>query len=221
MDVEAAFIAANGLNPPTGGKGGFDGSDGATPGYCKFPDIHAIRVPAGESPNPLSGYSTKGKNPEVSQQGTGADVANQTNIDWLATTTGGLIPDYYGIQPWDPSYPIMFVAGDATMDVDWTWAWGTLIVTGDLTITGTRLYWYGLVLVGGRIHFLADQVYFDGLVMSGLNEQLGIDVPRGDLPTGGDKVDIDFDSRDISNALESLAGFAPVVNGWVENWTSY
>jgi hypothetical protein len=59
----------------------------------------------------------------------------------------------------------------------------------------------------------------DGAVVSGMKKQLGEWADGGDV--GGNYLDIDYDSRYVRLALKSLAGFAPVGNAWVDNWSTY
>jgi hypothetical protein len=56
-------------------------------------------------------------------------------------------------------------------------------------------------------------------VISGLNAQLGVVVPPGQID--GDYLDIDYHSWYVRRALASLAGFAPIPNAWVENWATF
>jgi hypothetical protein len=81
------------------------------------------------------------------------------------------------------------------------------------------LQWNGVVIVGGEIEFLSDDQRFDGLVISGMSEQIGTGIGRTEY--GGNYIDIDFDSYEVRKALAPLAGFAPVGNAWVDNWTTY
>ncbi len=215
--VRAAFLAANGLSNPLDGRGGFHGDDHA-PAGCDLPDVTAMRVPAGGSPLPMD-HGTDGSSPNVLVANTPLEVANITGIDWAATISGGIIPDYTTIQTWDSSYPVMLIAGDATLNVGATWGYGTLIVTGDLTITGNQLQWNGVVLVGGRINFNNNETDVDGIVISGLNHQIGGPAPVGSLGAGD--VHLDFDSNYVRRAMQSFAGFVPIANAWADNWATY
>ena len=219
VDIVAALTAANGLRDPDG-TGEFKGNDQA-PSPCNDPNVSAIRTPTGEAPSLPLGYTTTGTSPNVVESGSGPTVANLTKIDWLATTTGGVIPDYTYVRTGDTSYPVMLITGDATLGAAGltTVGYGTLIVTGKLTTEGNFVQWYGIVLVGGDLHFHAADQRFDGTVVSGLNEQLGLNPLKTHI--AGGYVDIDYDSRFVRLATRPFAGFFPVENGWVDNWATY
>ncbi len=215
----AAFTAANGLTRAVVDSGfEFRGVDQAMAG-CQEPNVNAIRVPVAYSGLSTTYFTMTGAAPNLNASGSSLQVANATGIDWAAVVGGGLVPDTNQIVLWDMSYPVILVTGDATINVGNDDGFGTLIVTGNLTITGSRIYWYGMVLVGGTINFNATDNLFDGLVVSGLNAQLGLSPPVGQL--GTPNVDIDYDSQYVRKALKALAGFAPVSNGWIDNWATY
>ena len=237
IEMLAAITSASGLDrypdgscpaaPDGDGCGQFTGTDQNYKVACRLPNIPAIRVPSGKDMLESLDYFTVSGS--AVESGTKESVAQETNIDWPRTITGGIVPDEYGVRVWDSSYPVQFVAGDATIDcAPETWGWGLLVVTGDLTIQGTKgatamgrgcLQWNGVVIVGGRIHFLSDDQRFDGLVISGMAWQIGTDVKR--TKYGGNYIDIDFDSYEVRKALAPLAGFAPIGNAWVDNWSTY
>jgi hypothetical protein len=234
----AAYTSASGMDrdpngpcpePPDGdGCGEFRGRDHNYKYECRVPDIPAIRVPSGSSKlESLDYFAVEGS---IVRSGTDRSVAEDTDIDWLKTITGGIVPDENGIRPWDSSYPVQFVKGDATINcAPETWGYGLLIVTGNLTITGNKgatamgrgcLQWNGVVIVGKEINFWSDDQRFDGLVISGMIEQLP-DSSIGRTEYGGNFIDIDFDSYEVRKSLAPLAGWAPVGNAWVDNWTTY
>ncbi len=230
IEVLAAYTAANGFTNLKASGGELSGADHA-PAGCKEPDVPALRVPEGEAPNPhwMSGldsikdYATDGLSPAVVAIGTGKSVADETGIDWVRTITGGIEPDYQSIVLWDFDYPTMLVEGDVQLNcTSGDQGFGLLIVTGELTIEGTGndcLYWYGVILTGEELDWDADEQLIDGMAVSGLNEQTGGSVLIGDVD--GNKLDIDYDSWYVRRALASLAGFAPIGNAWVDNWSSY
>lgn len=214
----AAYTAVSGLLRVGAGGVEFNGADQA-PAGCEEPDVHSLRLPAGTDPTPRGDFSMNGAAPLIDQAGTKPTVADETGIDWAAVTGGGLVADTNAIVLWDMNYPVMLVPGNAVLNVNNDQGYGTLIVTGNLTIQGNFLNWYGIVLVGGWIHFDASDQRFDGFVMSGLNEQLG--TPTAMSSFGPGNVDIDYDSGFVRLALASIAGFAPVVNAWIDNWATY
>jgi hypothetical protein len=222
LTFEAAFTAANGLDDEDNGTGEFRGEDGNWPVICRDPDKYAIRVPAGQAPL-IPGYTTTGLSPNVAEWSTPSDVTLGTNVDWFATINSGIVPDYTSVQNWDWNYPLVYIAGDATVGSlgSTTTSTGLLIVTGDLRILGNFFQFYGVVLVGGRVIFDADDQRFDGYLASGLNEQLGINVSDTDIGAGNDYTDVDFNSAHIRLAMQALAGWAPMANAWIDNWATY
>jgi hypothetical protein len=223
MNVLAAWTAANGLE--TSGwtsTGELRGVDQA-PSGCQEPDVYALRVPNNWAPSPLT-YTLSGKSPYVYEANKKHDVADQTMIDWEDVTNGGILPDYTSIRYWDSSYPVMLLEGSAFLSCGpgTTTGYGLLIVTGNLTISGTDSWcfqWNGVILVGGEIEWDANDMRVDGAVVSGMKKQLGEWADEGDVD--GNYLDIDYDSRYVRLALKSLAGFAPVGNAWVDNWSTY
>jgi hypothetical protein len=240
IETLAAYTSASGMDrepdPPddlscpegSGSScGEFNGVDQHFKSECRVPDIPAIRVPSGGTKlGSLSYFSVTGS---VVRSGSDQSVAEDTKIDWLKTITGGIVPDVYGIRPWDSGYPVQFVQGDATIDcTPELWGWGLLVVTGDLIITGNKgattmgrgcFQWNGVVIVGKEIRFQSDDQRFDGLVISGMMEQIDSAVGRSEY--GVNKIDIDFDSYEVRKALAPLAGFAPIGNAWLDNWSTY
>ena len=150
-------------------------------------------------------------------------VADSTDVDWFATVTGGLTPDYTSLQPGNWDYPVQMITGDLEVGSSGSVIYGTglLVVTGDFRITGSFFQWYGVVLVGGRVRFDADDQRFDGYVVSGLNEQMGVNVQRTKLGGAGDYTDIDFNTHYIRRAMQPLTGFVPIGNAWMDNWATY
>jgi len=74
--------------------------------------------------------------------------------------------------------------------------------------------------VGGKIFFNSDYA-IGGALFSGLN--LGLPSPPVVAATdlGGHSVAIVYGASYISLALAKLTGFAPITNGWVDNWAMY
>jgi hypothetical protein len=219
MDIRGAFTAANGLKKKKGGTIDVRGADQST---CGGPTVPGLRVPqdwqkdmAGVDPPPLA-------------SGTGTEVALETNIDFPALVGGGFTPDYTLAGPaarMDGTYSSQLITGNATLGGGLvTSGSGLLIVAGDLTIQSTpttpTTTWYGVILVGGQISFNASTSRIYGMAVSGLNKQL----PAGAEPPenfGGTNVTIWHDACRIQQTLSRLTGFAPIVNGWVDNWARY
>ena len=224
--IRAAWTAANGINnwaPP--GSGEFRGRDQNPTPECSQPEINPIRAPLGEGPLPPSEYLTDGTLPIVESSGTPMEVADSTGIDWLATITGGLIPDYTSVQLGNLDYPVQVITGNLTIGSGASVIEGTglLVVTGDLRIRGASFKWYGVVLVGRQLKFDAADQRFDGYLVSGLQEQDSTppNIPRTKLGGAGNSTSIHFNTAYIRRAMESLTGFVPIGNAWMDNWATY
>ena len=225
LDIRAAWTAADGIDRVPGGSGEFRGRDQNPTPECRQPDINAIRAPLGEGPSDMSGYGTDGASPNVYSDGTAEAVADSTDIDWFATITGGLTPDYTSVQLGNLDYPVQVITGNLTIGSGASVIEGTglLVVTGDLRIRGASFKWYGVVLVGRQLKFDAADQRFDGYLVSGLQEQDSTppNIPRTKLGGAGNSTSIHFNTADIRRAMESLTGFVPIGNAWMDNWATY
>lgn len=221
MDILAAFTAANGLKKKGGSTIDIRGADQST---CGGETVPGVRVPQGGDP----GNSGIDPNPLVG--GTGRDVALATNLDWPALFGGGFTAEYTPPGPavtMDGTFSTQLVVGNATLGGGMvTTGTGLLIVTGDLTIQSTfwapMTTWNGIIIVGGTIDFKATTTQINGMAISGLDKQL----PEGAVPPenlGGSNLTVNIwhHSCYIQQSLERLTGFAPIANGWVDNWATY
>lgn len=229
MNLPGVFTAANGLKKKQGSIIDVRGADQSTCGAateftCGPATVPGIRVPQGGDPGPT------GVDPPPLVGGTGREVALETNIDWVALFGGGFTPDYTLPGPavrMDGTYSSQLITGNATLGgglvITGT---GLLIVTGDLIIQSSfsapTTTWNGVILVGGAIDFRASTTQINGMVVSGLDKQL----PAGAVPPenlGGLNLTINIwhNSCNIHESLKRLTGFAPITNGWVDNWATY
>lgn len=155
------------------------------------------------------------------KNGTVSAVADSTRIDWASIVGGQFEADYDYFPGWDDSYPTMLITGDTTINN--LVGKGLLIVTGNLTLTGSALSWRGVVLVGGGLTVdFPSGIYprFRGVTVTGLNAQLGMSPPASQC-IGGGLPDWDYYSCEVENALNSLIGFVPIRNAWIDNWAMY
>ena len=209
----AAITAANGIERRDDGEIEIYGDDGV----CGTGES----VPHTRRPAESATYYLDDSSGGLTQSGTGAQLAAATKIDWAAIDGGGEFEaDYNYLRLDDESYPSMLITGDLTMsDAE---GYGLLIVTGNLTTSGEENEWRGVVLVGGRIRFNAEQDEFRGAIVSGLDEQLGSSPSRtlvGGEENGDDReTEIRYAPCEIDKALESLKGFVPLKNTFVDNW---
>ena len=230
IDALAVFTAANKLTNATAtGQLNGAGDDGLGD-PCGLPSIYAVRVPTASPPSIGAGYATSGLGaaPHVRASGaTSKSVADSTNIDWNALTTGGFSPDYtsaVNVRINASDYASQFITSDSARLNDpagggFTTGTGLLIAKDDLYVTGEQVQWNGIVLVGNKIFFQATDQRFDGIIISGLKAQLGATVAAGSF--GTNYVDVDYDSCKLNQSLAKLTGFAPIINGWVDNWATY
>ncbi len=155
------------------------------------------------------------------KSGTGQYVADSTRINWASIVGGQFEADYDYFPGYDASYPTIRITGDTTITD--LFGLGLLIVTGNLTLTGSVLNWRGVVLVGGGLTVnVAAGVfgYVRGITATGLNAQLGFS-PTANQISGGSLLDFNYHQCEVENALNSLIGFVPLPNTWVDNWAMY
>ena len=215
MDVQAAFTAANGLSHDAGDIDGRDPALLTCPGPVVYPPVLSIRA-AGGAVNP-PGTEEGGTN----FAGAAATVADNTNIGWNTLINGGFVPDY---RTYTPSFAApwrsILITGDLTIpSASGPGGAGLLIVTGDLTIDRNNFLWLGVVLVGGRIVFSKPNATIQGAVVSGLNALIPGPLPPAGVTT--DAPEIVYAPCLVNQALQSLTGFAPVTNAWLDNWATY
>ncbi len=221
----AALIAANGLDIESNGVrvDGRDQYNALCAGDPWLPDAVGARLPA--SGNTDLSFATYLGAPERQESGTPESVAQLVNIDWEAIRSGEFIPDYtspqYGLTG---DFPSQLVAGSYTESGNNFSGEGLLIVTGDLTVSSSRDYWYwrGVILVGGEASIEADEVKIFGTLISGLNYLTGDTPTNDDSDFRGDhEFRLRFNSCNIRKSLTFMQGFVPLVNTWVDNWSTY
>jgi hypothetical protein len=214
MWVEAAYTAANDITVDPTLDIDVVGFDQCASGA---PAVTGLRTIGTSSITALDFGDLEGS-PALQLSGSGAVVANDTRIDWSAIVNGQFEADYDSIRNWDFSYPTMLINGDATISDGG--GYGLLMVTGNLTLTGSTFNWRGIVLAGGWIVANAQSTYVRGTIVSGLNAQLGMSPAASQIGVGPFH-DFDYDACEIQNALNSLIGFAPIRNAWIDNWAMY
>lgn len=182
------------------------------------PSVPAVRVPWDTSLSSGDFDVLTGSAPALRSQGTGLSVATDTEIDWSGIVNGDFDAEYDSFRSWDSSYPTILINGDLT--VSDAGGYGLLIVTGDLTLNGFFFSWRGIVLVGGRIVSNTMFTALRGLTVTGLNVLLGMSPLMGHM--GGGVGDFyEYHECEVRNALNSLVGFVPIGNAWIDNWAMY
>jgi type II secretory pathway pseudopilin PulG len=226
IDVRAAYVSVNKVDDKKHGDDAntIDGRDLASCGAAAR-DTFGLLVANG-SDNVADDINLLGSpSGQYEASWNSNAVADSTHIDWGTLIGGGFAADYASngsIRTGDNSYPSQVVQGDATLNGSGT---GLLIVTGDLTTpTNSNNSWKGIVLVGGTMTFgnqSADSIW--GMVIVGLNHQLGTGVNGKQELFGfnNGSLYVRYDSCRIRQSLAPLTGFAPITNGWVDNWATY
>ena len=214
MTVSGAYTAANGLSVNTAGTLRVRGFDQCA---SPAPAVTGVRI-TGASSASAGDFDVLTGSPAFNRGGGGSTVANGTQIDWPSIVGGQFDAEYDSFRAWDASYPTMLINGD--LAVDNGGGYGLLIVTGDLTMNGFFFSWRGVVLVGGRIITNTMFTTVRGVTVTGLNEQLGMNPPVGQLG-GGWSQDYLYYECEVRNALNALVGFVPIQNAWIDNWAMY
>ena len=94
---------------------------------------------------------------------------------------------------------------------------GVLIVTGNADLS--NISWRGVVLIGGVAEVSGSATRVWGTMVSGLNVKLGMTVPESSIGNGNFLVQ--YNSCDISSALNRLGGWQRIANTWTDNWPTY
>jgi len=214
MTITGAFTAANGLSVNTSGTlrvRGFDQCASPAPAETGVRTTGASPINAGDF-DVITGV------PALNLGGGGSSVANETMIGWPSIVGGQFDAEYDSFRAWDASYPSMVITGDLTVNDGG--GYGLLVVTGDLIVNGFFFSWRGVVLIGGRLITNTMFTTIRGTTVTGLNEQLGMSPPTGTIG-GGWFQDYLYYACEIENALNSLTGFVPINNAWIDNWAMY
>lgn len=223
MDTKAAYLAVDGLNhTSTAAPVTLTGIDSAG---CGAATTYGMMMKNGSAPTLSSPATSNGTGSATqSNHATWAQnvVLDSTNLDWAGIVNGGFTPDYTSYQAGNMTYSSQFINGPVTINnMDGS---GILIVKNDLTLTGGTASWKGVILVGGKIIFTVGTkpltvwiggTNIQGMVAAGLNQGGA----KGDI--GAYPLIIQYNSCRIRDALAKLTGFAPIANGWVDNWATY
>jgi hypothetical protein len=223
MDVDAAFTSLSGLDK-NGNSGALDGNDGCA--GSGLPPIPGVAVPDGlytGHTNPINGSPDNA--PEyLGTSGTYGTAKDEVHVDWAGivagtaitpdvTLPGGSWPTSADMNDW----PVIFANGNLSLNGGTTDSKGILIVTGNLTLSGSYRH-EGIVLAGGTFTSNGNnQVH--GAIITALNVKLGQSV--GQTAVGNGNKTFQYNSCNISNALNALGSLQPIRNGWSDNYPSY
>jgi len=216
--VIGAFTAANGITVDTSGRLNVRGDEF---GQCPSPApaVPGVRVPVDTVLAPGDFDFLAGSPPALHTQGTGLSVANNTEIDWPSIVGGQFDAEYDSFRAWDATYPTILINGDLTVDNGG--GYGLLIVTGNLTLNGFFFSWGGVVLVGGQLIINTMFTTVRGVTVTGLNEQLGMSPPMGQLGGGWVQNFLYYECEVQRTLKAAFSGFAPIQNAWIDNWAMY
>jgi hypothetical protein len=216
MQVLSAWTSLSGLI-----KNGTAGTITGVDNCGMQPTVAGVAVP--DFGYTQSGGSTVPTgNPPISYLGDQAATNDSVKVDWDGIVNDYMIwpdvrhpsepwPDWSGKPNW---YPVIRVDGNLDLPAD---GQGLLIVTGDMVINGS-LKFKGVILVGGTIYANGNNNVL-GAVISGLNEQLGINVPESDIGNGT-KAYI-YDSCEIENAVAGMSALVLLGKTWSDGWPTW
>ena len=216
MMVRAAYTSVDGINSPSSTDSVvIDGNDACGVDTARYglqgknnsiPTLPAKTVVTG-----------KGASPSELEAWNQLALIDSTRIDWNALVNGGFSADHTSYQAGSSAYSSQLITGtnQTITDLNGT---GLLIVQRNLTLQGTAATWKGIIIVGGKLTFdmtPGDWVTVNGAVISGLN--------TGNYTTdfNSGNARILYNSCEVGNTMAKLTGFAPITNGWVDNWAAY
>jgi len=233
IDVDAAFTSLSGLHK-NGASGTVSGVDQCNPSNV----IAGAAVPDGTH-SQSGGVGTPGAyidgNPDNAPEymgtpGPGGTAQNEVDIDWASIMNGTMLqPDFLvnrTVTPYTGSipttaaqynnWPVVRINGNLN-NADNFNGKGVLIVTGNADLS--NISWRGVVLIGGAAEVSGSATRVWGTMVSGLNVKLGMTVPESSIGNGNFLVQ--YNSCDISSALNRLGGWQRIANTWTDNWPTY
>ena len=219
LSVPGAWTSLSGIQK-NGGSGEFSGVD-----ECgMLPAVAGVAVPTVPGYTQSGGTSIPAGNPPIKDLGPQASANDSARIDWAGVLSGTSLTPTISVPPQtfptaaafaDTSFwPIIKVTGDLALPNSGR---GILIVSGNFTIGGGQS-WDGILMAGGTVTSNGSTT-IRGAAISGLNEQLGIDIPASDI-ANGTKI-FRYNSCLMARALRPFAGVVPLDNAWADNWASY
>ena len=219
LSVPGAWTSLSGINK-NGGSGEFSGID-----ECgMLPTVAGVAVPNSPGYTQSGGTSIPTGNPPIKDLGPQPASNDSARVDWAGVLNGSSLVPNITVPPQvfpgpaafaDTSFwPIIKVVGDLALPNSGR---GVLIVTGNFTIGGGQS-WDGILLAGGTVTSNGSTT-IRGAAISGLNKQLGINVPASDI-ANGTKI-FRYNSCLMARALRPFAGLTPLDNAWADNWASY
>jgi hypothetical protein len=219
MNVPGAWTSLSGIHK-NGGSGVITGVD-----ECgALPAVGGVAVPTTPGYSQNGGASVPTGVPPIKDLGPQPASNDSARVDWAGVLSGASLVPNVTVPPQafppasafsDPNYwPIIKVTGNLTLPNNGR---GVLIISGNFTLSGGQ-QWDGVVLVGGTLTSNGNTTV-RGVTITGLNQQLGIPVPRSDVGNGNKT--FRYNSCLVARALQPMAGLVPLDNAWADNWASY
>ncbi len=150
-----------------------------------------------------------------------ASIAAAVSIDWDGIVNGSAVsPDYAltSTAGWPVAFadwPMIVVDNPGTpVTLDATRSGqGILIITGDATLD-LNFTWAGVVLIGGYAT-IQGSASIEGALVTGLNVKLGANVGSSDA---GAQLHVQYHSCNLAQALARFAHLQLVANAWTDSW---
>jgi len=240
LDVDAAFVALNGLdkNGTSGGVSGVDecGASATIPGLGV---PNGMYTPGSNSPSANNYIDGSPDNAPSylgpSGFGETAGTANtQVRVDWEGVLDGSVLqPDFTINRTVSPStgafpasytnWPVVRVTGNIVNGDNFSGR-GILIVSGNADVT--NITWDGVVLVGGEITLSGAATRVKGSLITGLNVKI---VPLSTFPylpqtypgrggVGNGNFLVQYNSCHVASALNRYGGWLRMANTWTDGW---
>jgi len=239
LSADAAFTTLATINTKNGVSGKVSGVNVADPvTSCAGggPSIPGLAIP--DTSLNMNGNNTNwiDGNPDntpvyIGTPGPSGTARDSVNIDWPGILAGSIAPDFVldrtgkkSTGSWPTAsqflnWPVVLVKGDITNgdNLKGNGGEGVLIVTGNADFS--NFTWHGIVLIGGTVTNSGSGAAVWGSLYGGLNVELGQTVPAADIGNGN--VLVQYNSCDVTNALNNFYGWRRVQNSWADNWPSY
>ncbi|MBI4500978.1 MAG: hypothetical protein HY700_07435 [Gemmatimonadetes bacterium] len=220
----AAFTAANGLRNYTNGIVTITGVDSASCGATTIGGLWVYK----NNPNygGANGITMSGSPAHNDDDNNQSTVADRIGVTWSTIEADGFTPNYTSLSNTSTlnTWSTYVVSGTPTLTASGS---GILIAKDSLIIGNVgapSITWSGIILVGKSVRFNALITRIEGLLVTGLDRQLSggaSNTNNGSVGGTGKTQIIEYNSCNIRRALQYVSGFAPVLNGWVDNWGTY
>lgn len=155
------------------------------------------------------------------------DARDFINIAWDSIVNGSLLyPDLTSGGPWTAQPPWSVIRVDGSVSVGPLQSGsGLIVVTDSLELTG-GFVWDGLILVGRQLAITGNTPFparVRGAMVSGLDVKLPSQSPpffreSNTGTTADDRIDIQYNSCNVRDALARYARLTLIPNAWMDTW---